>query len=64
VPASWQLLYKDGDAWKPVEALTPYGTARNAWNKVSFKPVMTSALRIQLVMQPDVSAGVQEWRVK
>lgn len=64
VPASWKLLYKDGDAWKPVEALTSFGTARNSWNKVSFKPVTTSALRIELVMQPDVSAGVQEWKVK
>jgi hypothetical protein len=64
VPASWKLFYKDGDTWKPVEALTPFGTARNSWNKVTFKPVMTSALRIELVMQPDVSAGVQEWKVK
>jgi len=64
VPASWQLFYKDGDAWKPVETSTVFGTARNAWNKVTFKPVMTSALRIQLVMQPGVSAGVQEWKVR
>jgi DUF1680 family protein len=64
VPASWQLFYKDGDAWKPVAASTPFGTARNAWNKVSFAPVQTTALRIQLVMQPGVSAGVQEWKVK
>jgi hypothetical protein len=64
VPASWRLLYKDGDGWKPVEALTEFGTARNAWNKVTFKPVTTAALRIELVMRPDVSAGVQEWKVK
>jgi hypothetical protein len=28
------------------------------------KPVTASALRIELVMQPNVSAGVQEWKVK
>ncbi len=64
VPASWRLLYKDGDAWAPVEMATGFGTARDRWNNVTFTPVMTSALRIELVMQPDVSAGVQEWKVR
>jgi DUF1680 family protein len=64
VPASWRLLYKDGDTWKPVETTSPFGVAKDAWNKVTFKPMATSALRIELKMQPDVSAGVQEWTVK
>ena len=38
-----------------------YATARNAWNAVSFTPVTTSALRIELAMQPGFSAGLQEW---
>ena len=63
VPQSWKLLYKDGDTWKPVEGAT-FGVARDAWNTVTFKPVTTSALRIELTMQPDVSAGLQEWKVK
>ena len=63
VPPSWRLLYKDGDTWKPVESAT-FGVARNAWNTVTFKPVTTSALRIELTMQPEMSAGVQEWKVK
>jgi uncharacterized protein len=64
VPKSWRLLYKDGNEWKPVEAAGEYGVAKDAYNTVRFKPVMTSALRIELVMQPNVSAGVQEWKVK
>jgi hypothetical protein len=64
VPASWKLLYKDGDAWKPVETTDALGTAKDAWNTVTFKPVTTTALRIEVVMQPAVSAGVQEWKVK
>jgi DUF1680 family protein len=63
VPQSWKLLYKDGDTWKPVEGGT-FGAERNAWNKVTFKPVTTSALRIELTMQPEMSAGLQEWKVK
>ncbi|OFW21096.1 MAG: six-hairpin glycosidase [Acidobacteria bacterium RIFCSPLOWO2_12_FULL_66_21] len=64
VPTSWRLLYKEGDAWKPVETAAPFGTAKDAWNKVTFSPVTAAALRIELKMQPGVSAGVQEWKVK
>jgi len=64
VPKSWRLLYKDGNDWKPVEAAGEYGVARDAYNTVHFKPVTTAALRLELVMQPGVSAGVQEWKVK
>jgi DUF1680 family protein len=63
-PASWRILYKDGDEWKPVEASGPYGVARDAFNTVTFKPVTTSALRIEVVMQENWSAGLQEWKVK
>jgi DUF1680 family protein len=64
VPKTWRLLYKEGNDWKPVETTGDYGVARDAYNTVRFKPVTTSALRIELVMQPNVSAGVQEWKVK
>jgi DUF1680 family protein len=65
VPKSWRLLYKDqGGAWKPVEANGEFGTAKDGYNVVHFKPVSTSALRLELVMQPNLSAGVQEWKVK
>jgi DUF1680 family protein len=64
VPASWRVLYKDGDQWKPVEATTPYGTVRDRFNKVTFAPVTTSALRLEVTSQPEFSSGVQEWKVK
>jgi uncharacterized protein len=64
VPASWKLLYKDGEQWKPVDTADQFGIAKDAWNKLTFKPVITSALRLEIVLQPGVSAGLQEWRVK
>jgi len=65
VPKSWKLLYKDANgAWKPVETADPFGVERNKYNVVRFRPVTTSALRLELTMQPNVSAGVQEWKVK
>ena len=48
VPASWKLLYRDGDAWKPVETTDAFGVARNAWNTLTFKPVTTTALRVEV----------------
>ena len=64
VPASWRILYKDGTGWKPVEAAGSYGVARDGFNRVTFTPVTTGALRIELAMQPTFSAGLQEWTVK
>ncbi len=64
VPGSWRILYKDGDAWKPVEISGSYGVEKDRFNKLTFKPVMTSGLRLEVTMQPNWSAGIQEWKVK
>jgi len=64
VPASWRILYKDGEDWKPVETAGPYGVERDRFNKVSFKPVTTTALRVEVTMQPNFSVGIQKWIVK
>lgn len=79
VPASWRLLWKvgaekdggekegaekDGGEWKPVEGASAYGTRRDAYNTVSFEPVETTALRIEVRLGPGVSGGILEWKVK
>jgi len=64
VPASWRLLYKDGAEWKPVEVRGSFGVAPDQYNKVAFQPVTTTGLRLQVTMQPNWSAGIQEWTVK
>jgi DUF1680 family protein len=64
VPASWKLFYRDGTEWKPVDATNVYGVERNKYNAVTFRPVTTTALRIELQAQPNVSIGIQEWKVK
>ena len=57
VPASWRVLYKDGADWKPVEAAGPAGIALDRFNRLTFKPVTTSALRLEVTAQPQWSAG-------
>jgi DUF1680 family protein len=64
VPASWRLLYKDGSDWKPVANVEPYGVAKDRYNKVSFQPVTTSGMRLEVKMQSNFSAGIQEWKVR
>jgi DUF1680 family protein len=64
VPASWTLLYRQGSRWLPVEAVGPYGTAKDRYNTVRFKPVQADAIRIEVQLPENFSAGIQEWKVR
>ena len=64
VPASWQLLYRQGEAWVPVRAVDPYGVEKDMFNRVRFRPVQTKSLRLEVQCQKDWSAGIHEWKVE
>jgi uncharacterized protein len=64
VPASWRILYKDGSEWKPVETAEPFGVERDRYNRISFERVTTTGLRLEVTMQPNWSAGIEEWKVR
>ncbi len=64
VPKSWRILYRDGDRWKPVVNLGPYTSEKDRYNKVTFEKVMTDALRLEVQLPDNFSAGIHEWRVK
>ncbi|MGE5611280.1 MAG: glycoside hydrolase family 127 protein [Bacillota bacterium] len=64
VPASWRVLYQNGQEWTPVDAKDAYGVEKNRYNQLTFKPVETSALRLEVTLQPNWSAGILEWKVK
>jgi len=65
VPASWRLLYRDGGEWNEVNLTggSTCGVEKDTFNKVTFEPVETRELRIEVKLQPDVSGGILEWRV-
>lgn len=63
-PQSWRVLYRDGDAWKPVQTRETPGIALDTFNRVSFTPVMTSALRLELTPREKCSVGLLEWTVE
>jgi hypothetical protein len=64
IPASWRVLYRDGEQWKPVSVVHGDAPAKDRWNRVTFQPVHTTALRIEAGLQRDYSGGILEWRLK
>jgi DUF1680 family protein len=64
VPKSWRLLYKDGEEWKAVKDASEYGVKRNEFNPVTFNPVTTTAIRMEVQLPEKFSTGVLRWRVK
>jgi DUF1680 family protein len=65
VPLSWKILYQTTSGeWKTVENITPYQNEKDKLNEVSFKPVATSALRLEVQLPADNSSGIYEWVVE
>jgi hypothetical protein len=65
VPESWKVLYRDGEgSFKSVKNNSPYLNEKNTFNKVSFEPVKTSGIKIEIMLQDGWSAGVQEVIIK
>jgi len=64
VPQSWRLLYQAGGEWKPVPGASAYGVEMDRFNRVTFDPVETKALRMEVQLQSDWSGGILEWKVE
>ena len=65
VPQSWRVLYQDAQGnWNPVTGADGYPTDKGAACTVNFDPVKTKALRLEIVLPSDNSAGLFEWIVK
>lgn len=65
VPQSWKLYYKDDNSnWQPVANTRSYGLEKGEANTVSFAPVKTSAIKLEVVQQEKNSAGLFEWQVE
>ena len=64
IPASWQLLYKTGNEWKPVKAKNEYLVTKDTFDELDFESVKTSGLRLEVQLQEGVSAGLHEWIVQ
>lgn len=63
LPESWKLYYKSGEKWIEVKGETPYPIIEDQMNKLVFEPVITSALKLEVKLSKEFSAGVHEWIV-
>lgn len=63
LPASWKILWWDGNRWQGIHGLSDYPRKNNEFSKVTFKPITTTAIRVEVQLFPDFSAGILEWRV-
>lgn len=65
VPESWKLMYRTADGkWAPVEEASSFGTKMDQFNRVTFKPIETTAIRIEAQLQPNWSAGILQWQIE
>jgi DUF1680 family protein len=65
VPKSWRILYQDGQGkWQPVNGADGYPIDKGSACTVNFDPVKTKAVRLEIVLPDDNSAGLFEWIVK
>jgi hypothetical protein len=64
LPTAYSLSYRDAaGAWVPVQLITPgYGIAADQYNWVSFVPVTTTGLRMNVTLQANQSAGISRWK--
>ena len=65
VPKSWRILYQTADGqWQPVEGADGYPAAPGTACAVHFTPVKTKAVRLEVTLPDNDSAGLFEWIVK
>ncbi|MCR5180730.1 MAG: glycoside hydrolase family 127 protein [Bacteroidaceae bacterium] len=65
VPESWSLYYKDNAGqWQAVQNPDGYPIEKGVPCTVNFEPVETTALKLEVKMYKEKSAGIFEWSVK
>jgi hypothetical protein len=70
VPKTFRLSYHDGDDWKPLSGPdeTPIDVTaalkKDCENRIRVARVTTDAVRLEIDLQDDFSAGVLEWEIE
>ena len=65
IPASWRIVYRTANGqWKPVEGVKDYPVAKGVPVTVTFTPVTTASLRLEIQLPAKFSSGVYEWEVR
>lgn len=64
IPLEWKIYYMKDGVWVPVVNTSSYEIAKDKYNMVQFQPVTTTAVKIEVRLPDDNSAGIHEWIVK
>ena len=64
LPESWRVVYRSDNKWKAVEPAGDYGLELDRFNKVAFKEITTTIIRIEATLQKGFSGGIMEMRIK
>ena len=64
IPQSWKLLYRKDGNFVPVENFSDYKVTIDDFDKLSFLPVKTDALRLEMTFKKGFAGGIQEWIVE
>lgn len=64
LPSAARLLYWNGGAFVPVAAQESLGVAGNRFNSLTFAPIRTERLRLEIEPGGKRSIGVRRWRVR
>jgi len=63
-PESWKIFYKKNDEFKSVINPKGLGTEKDKFNNATFEPVKTNAIRIEVNLRENFSAGIYEVRIE
>ncbi|MDD6008588.1 MAG: glycoside hydrolase family 127 protein [Prevotellaceae bacterium] len=65
VPKAWRIFFKnDNGEWQSVSGADKYPTTKGTACTVNFEPVKTKAIKKEIDLPSDNSAGLFEWSVK
>ena len=65
VPKAWRIFFKnDNGEWQSLSGADKYPTTKGTACTVNFEPVKTKAIKIEIDLPSDNSAGLFEWSVK
>lgn len=63
LPASCRVLWWDGKEWHEAARASGDQIRKDRFNRITFPDVETTAIRLEVQLQPRLAAGIVEWRV-
>lgn len=64
VPESWKAYYRSDREWKEVKKNGDYPVEIDRMNSMEISPVKTTAMKLEIQLQENYSAGILEWKLE